>query len=106
MSTEYILWTDGPITLSAVESSSQLSIDISDERRVDKPFYFSVECLDSDNVLEIIVKLLEATSYISEDPEQTITRLHKAIMQHSKSYLGSMLMRIIGPRSECLPPRY
>lgn len=91
MSTEYILWADGPLILSAVESSARLSIGIQDERRNDKPYYFSVECLDSDNVLEVIVKLLEATSYISEDSEQTITRLHKAIMQQSKSYLGSML---------------
>lgn len=102
MSTEYVLWTDGPVTLSAVESSARLSIDIFDERSPLQEVV--VEQLDSDAVLQIVVKLLEAASYISEDPEQTIARLHKAITQHSKSYLGSMLMKIVGPRSQYNPP--
>lgn len=93
MSTEYVLWTDGPITLSACERSARLEIAIY-EKETDPFKYLEVERLDSDAVLKIVVKLLEAASYISEDPEQTITRLHKAIMQHSKTYLGSMLDKI------------
>lgn len=93
MSTEYVLWNDGPITLSAVESSSQLSIDIFDER--EDEVFRSVECLTSDNILEIVIKLLEAASYISEDPELTMARLLKAVEKHSNYLAGMPLFEVI-----------
>lgn len=86
MSTEYTLYSNGPVELFACERSGQLEIGVN---REDLDSYLDIGIgLTTEEVLEVAIKLVECASYISEEPETVVAQLLKLI--GSNQYLRSM----------------
>lgn len=89
MSTDYTLAKVGPVEFFACERSGQIEFGISREDRPERENYLDTDALfNDDDLLDIIIKLLAVTSYVSEDPESVVARLLVKI--DNDNYLQSM----------------
>lgn len=72
MSTEYELGHG----VTAVESSSRISIGVVVEEGIHHHFYKFSESMDEHQLRALIVKLIHSCSYISEDPSDILARFN------------------------------